>query len=308
MDIIRHISSSEPLPACVATIGFFDGVHRGHRFLIEHVKAVALREQCRSAVVTFALPPQQVLNPSFSPQLISTYEEKLNLLEQSGIDECMVLDFTKELAGYSARQFMQDILKEQYGVTHLVIGYDHRFGHNRSEGFEDYIRYGKEIGVKVENIPAFEEQDRIVSSSAIRQLLLDGDISTANEALGYPYYLAGTVTSGHQVGRQIGFPTANIAVNSAEKIIPHEGVYAVRVEIEQHTYGGMLNIGHRPTIDNGDDMSIEVNIFHFDKDIYNCPIKVLFVDYIRPEQKFASIDQLEQQLLSDRQQIEAILS
>lgn len=307
MDIIRQ-SSSISSSVCAATIGAFDGVHRGHRFLIDSVKTVAMREHCSSAVVTFATPPQQVINPEFRPQLISTFEEKMELLAAMGVDKCIVLDFNKQLAGYSAQQFMRDILKNQFGVAHLVIGYDHRFGHNRSEGFSDYVRYGKEMGMTVESVSAFQWQGRIISSSVIRQLLLDGDIDAANDALGYPYYIKGVVSEGHQVGRTIGFPTANVRLDNNDKIIPKVGVYAVRVEIDGIEYNGMLNIGNRPTVDNGDDISIEVNIFDFDKDIYRSPIKVSFIKYIRPEQKFANIVELENQLKLDKAAIETIFN
>lgn len=306
MDVIRELSSSHSV--CAATIGSFDGVHRGHKFLIDRVKAVAQKEQCRSAVVTFSMPPQQVVNPLFKPQLINTYEEKIQELSQTGIDECFVLDFTKELSDYSAMRFMNDILREQFGVAHLVIGYDHRFGHNRSEGYNDYILYGKEMNMSVEAVPAFEWHDRIISSSVIRQSLLAGDVEAANDALGYSYYLNGIVGEGHQIGRQIGFPTANVMVNSPEKIIPKRGVYAVRVAIGSDSYNGMLNIGHRPTIGNGDDISIEVNIFDFDEDIYTRAIRLSFIKYIRPEQKFASIEALKFQLQKDRTEIESVLN
>ena len=305
MDIIRQSSSISP-SVCAATIGAFDGVHRGHRFLIDSVKEVAMREHCSSAVVTFATPPQQVINPEFHPQLISTFEEKMELLAAMGVDKCIVLDFNKQLAGYSAKQFMSEILKKQFGVAHLVIGYDHRFGHNRSEGFLDYVRYGKEMGMTVESVSAFQWQGRIISSSVIRQLLLDGDIDAANDALGYPYYIKGVVSQGRQVGRTIGFPTANVQLDSNDKILPKVGVYAVRVEIGGIKYNGMLNIGNRPTVGNGDDISIEVNIFDFDKNIYCSPIKVAFIKYIRSEQKFANIVELENQLKSDKAAIEAI--
>jgi len=306
MEII-HYSSIVPHSICAATIGFFDGVHRGHQFLIDRVKAVALREHCRSAVVTFSTHPKQIINPPFKAQLISTYEEKIEMLSKKGIDECIVLDFDKELSALSAQQFMNDILKKRFGVTHLVVGYDHRFGHDRREGYNDYAYYGKEIGMSVETVPAFEWNDRIISSSAIRQLLVKGDIEAANDALGYPYYIRGKVVKGHQLGRQIGFPTANIAPNSTDKIIPKKGVYAVKVDIEGRAYGGMLNIGQRPTVNNGKEVSIEVNIFEFNKDIYNSPISLSFIKYIRKEQKFASIDVLEQQLKIDKETVEKVL-
>jgi riboflavin kinase/FMN adenylyltransferase len=308
MDIIKQSNSNSiSTSVCAATIGAFDGVHRGHQFLIDSVKAVSKREHCSSAVVTFATPPQQVINPTFRPQLISTFEEKMELLAATGIDKCIVLDFTKQLAGYSAQEFMKEVLQKQFGVAHLVIGYDHRFGHNRSEGFADYVRYGKEMGMTVESVSAFQWRNRIISSSVVRQLLTDGNIETANDALGYPYYIEGVVSEGHQIGRTIGFPTANIKLDNVDKIIPKVGVYAVKVDIAGSTYNGMLNIGNRPTVDNGNDISIEVNIFDFDKDIYCSAIKVSFIQYIRPEQKFNNIEALENQLYADKVAIEAIL-
>ncbi|NLI36851.1 MAG: bifunctional riboflavin kinase/FAD synthetase [Bacteroidales bacterium] len=306
MEVIRF-SSATLHPICAATIGFFDGVHRGHQYLIDRVRAVAKRENCRSAVITFPAPPQQIINPAFKAQLISTYEEKIEMLSEKGIDECIILDFNKELSSLSAKQFMNDILKEQFNVAHLIVGYDHRFGHDRREGYNDYVRYGEEIGISVEAVPAFEWHDRIISSSAIRQLLYKGNIEEANDALGYSYYIKGEVIKGHQMGRKMGFPTANIALNSDEKIVPKAGVYAVRVHSKGETYGGMLNIGHRPTLDNGNDTSIEAHILDFDKDIYGCPICISFIKYIRKEQKFPSIAALIQQLNIDKETIEKIL-
>lgn len=306
MEVIRYTSKISH-PICAATIGFFDGVHRGHQYLIDRVKAVAERENCHSAVITFSVPPQQIINPAFKAQLISTHEEKIEMLSKKGIDECIILDFDKELSDLSARRFMNDILKERFNVSHLVVGYDHRFGHDRREGYNDYVRYGREIGMSVEAVPAFEWHDRIISSSAIRQLLYEGDIEAANDALGYSYYIKGNVIKGHQLGRQIGFPTANIALNSDEKIVPKAGVYAIRVHINGETYGGMLNIGHRPTVNNGNDISIEAHIFEFDKDIYNYPISISFIKYMREEQKFPSIEVLEQQLKNDKEEIKKIL-
>lgn len=306
MEVIRF-SSAISHPICAATIGFFDGVHRGHQYLIDRVKAVAKRENCHSAVITFPAPPQQIINPAFKAQLISTYDEKIEMLSKKGIDECIILDFDKELSALSAQQFMNDILKERFNVGHLIVGYDHRFGHDRREDHNDYVRYGEEIGMSVEAVPAFEWHDRIVSSSAIRRLLYEGNIEVANDALGYPYYIKGDVIKGHQIGRQIGFPTANIALNNDEKIVPKAGVYAVRVHTKGETYGGMLNIGHRPTVHNGNDTSIEAHILDFNKDIYNCPICISFIKYIRKEQKFPSIEALKQQLNIDKETIEKIL-
>ncbi len=303
-------ATSSELHPCVAAIGFFDGVHRGHRYLIEQVQEIAAERELSSAVVTFPVHPRKVLYPDFCPELLTTCEERTALLEQTSIDYCLMLDFTSELAQLSAREFMC-ILKQRYHIEVLVIGYDHRFGHNRCEGFDEYVRYGKELGMEV--IPARacylnkgETQDDI-SSSRIRRLLHAGEILEANECLGYEYFLQGTVVGGYHVGRTIGFPTANLRVENPDKLIPADGVYAVRVSLEGKTYGGMLSIGNRPTINNGIDRSIEVNIFDFHSNIYNQPMRLSFVCRTRPELKFASVDELVAQLHKDEAEVKKIL-
>jgi len=306
MEIIHNIPS-RLLKPCVATVGFFDGVHRGHRFLIDRVKEIASAKGYQSAVITFSIPPRQIMNPLYKPQLLTTYSEKMDLLADTGIDECMALNFSKELSNYSALQFMTDILSIRYNVRHLIVGYDHRFGHNRSEGFEDYVHYGQGIGIEVERMPAFLWDNKPISSSAIRQLLSEGEVAAASEALSYTYFLNGTVTSGHQVGRQIGFPTANVAVEGDDKLIPEGGVYAVKVRVGEKEYKGMLNIGHRPTLNNGNDLSIEVHILNFDTDIYNCPIRISFIRRIRSEHKFDNVNALKVQLQKDKQAVEQFL-
>jgi riboflavin kinase/FMN adenylyltransferase len=306
MEIIKDLSEIVSSP-CVATIGFFDGVHRGHRFLIDRVKEVAQEQGCRSALITFPTPPRQVLDPSFTPQLLSTFEEKEVLLAQTGVDTCFVLDFTPELSHLSAEQFMSEVLKKRFGVKVLVIGYDNHFGHDRKEGLRDYRRYGRAMGITVEGATPFRVDGQLISSSFIRRQLLKGDVAGAAAALGYPYYLQGKVVGGHQIGRLMGFPTANLSV-ATSKVIPLAGVYAVRVEVDGKEYGGMLNIGHRPTMDNGNDCSIEVNIFRFERDIYGASLRMSFVRRIRAEHKFDSPEALEQQLVIDREQVEAILA
>ena len=190
-------------------------------------------------------------------------------------------------------------LRNHYNIRALVIGYDHRFGHNRSEGFDDYVRYGQELGIKVILARAYINKETTVSSSVIRQLLLEGNVSEAADCLGYDYFLNGSVVSGYRVGRKIGFPTANLRVDDPDKLVPSDGVYAVRVIVAGQTYGGMLSIGYRPTMANGTDRSIEVNIFNFHSDIYEQHIRLFFVRYLRPELKFDSIDELIAQLHKD---------
>ena len=232
------------------------------------------------------------------------------LLAETGIDTCILLDFTPHLASLSAREFME-VLKNRYRIRALLIGYDHRFGHNRSEDFGDYARYGRELGIDIRPAEAFRLPDtpggEPVSSSLIRRLLLAGDVAQAATCLGYPYFLNGTVVSGRRIGHQLGYPTANLRPDHPDKLIPANGVYAVRVETEGRTYGGMLNIGRRPTLDNGDDRSIEVHIFDFDRDIYHEPLRLSFIRRIREERKFDSVDQLTEQLHRDATAIRALL-
>lgn len=314
MQIIPDISAIIPEP-CVATIGFFDGVHTGHRYLIQQVKEIAAAKGLRSALVTFPVHPRKVMNADYRPELLTTAEEKIHLLAETGVDYCMMLDFTPEISRMSAKEFMTRLLKERYQVKFLVIGYDHRFGHNRSESFEDYVRYGEEIGMEViraravtSDIETSDSQNVPVSSSLIRTLLHQGDVDAAARCLGYEYFLNGTVVGGYQVGRKIGFPTANLCVDDPEKLIPADGVYAVWVTLDGKTYMGMLNIGMRPTIDNGPNRTIEVNILHFHSDIYNKTIRLTFVKQTRPELKFDTIDALIGQLHKDAEEVEAILS
>ncbi|NDV57659.1 bifunctional riboflavin kinase/FAD synthetase [Bacteroides sp. 519] len=289
---------------CVASIGFFDGVHRGHRYLIEQVKQEAAKKGVASALITFPVHPRLVMDQSYKPELLTSHKEKLNLLSQTGLDYCIVLDFTPEMSRLSAKAFMETILK-QYNVCGLVIGHDHRFGHNRSEGFDDYCRFGKELGIDVIRARAYVIDDTTISSSVIRRLLQQGEVSQANSYLGYNYFLEGIVTGGHQVGRTLGFPTANLKIDSY-KLIPADGVYAVRVSVAGKEYTGMLNIGRRPTIDNGTDRTIEVHILHFHSDIYDFPVKLSFVEFIRPEMKFSGKEELRAQLQKDAIRVEEV--
>lgn len=300
-------TSDQALRPNVATIGFFDGVHRGHRFLIEQVCGIASARGLASSVITFPVHPRKVMQPDFHPELLTTCDEKVALLAGTGIDYCVMLDFTLDLARLSAKQFMS-ILKNDYEVQVLVIGYDHRFGHNRSEGFDDYVRYGQELGIEVTLAQAYSNNEINVSSSAIRRLMLEGRVSEAADCLGYSFFLNGTVVNGYHVGRKIGFPTANLRVDSPDKLVPADGVYAVHVFLGEEKYAGMLSIGYRPTLNNGLDRSIEVHIFHFDADIYNQPISISFVRRTRPELKFDSIEELIEQLHKDEAEITAILS
>lgn len=286
----------------VATIGFFDGVHLGHLHLLKQVLDIAHARNLGAMVVTFIQQPRHVVSHETDHFfLLTTTTEKLHLLKMAGIDQCKVMDFTPELASLTAYQFME-LLHSRYQVAALVIGYDHRFGHNRSEGFDDYVRYGFELGIEVIQATEFPS----VSSSRIRELLLNGDLEIANKILGYHYMLEGKVVSGFHVGHTMGFPTANLQV-LPEKLIPANGVYAVLVELDNEQYQGMLNIGTRPTLANSDERSIEVHIFDFHDTIYNKELRVSLVKRTRGEVRFASKEQLVLQLQQDAAEIKDIL-
>ena len=299
MNIIRD-THPQALTPSVATIGFFDGVHLGHRHLINQVKMAASLNGWCSSIITFPVHPRQVIQSDYQPSLLSSPEEKIELLASTGIDNCILLPFTRELSQLTAWEFMQ-LLYDQYKVRMLVIGYDHRFGHNRAETFEDYCRYGRELGIHIMQATAYTQEQDKVSSSVIRRALLSGEVSTATKYLGYPYFMQGTIVSGYQVGRKIGFPTANLQVDFPNKLIPAIGVYAVRVSVNGQSHRGMLNIGHRPTLNNGTDLSIEVHILDFEGDIYHQPMRIEFVDFLRPEAKFNSVDELTLQIQKDKE-------
>lgn len=305
MKVVSDLHSF-PLPPSVATIGFFDGVHRGHRFLINQVKEAAAKDGLCSALITFPVHPRQVIQTTYRPLLLTSPQEKIELLETTGADYCILLPFTHELSLLSAKEFMQ-LLRDKFNIKTLVIGYDHRFGHNRSESFEDYCRYGKELDIYIERARAYTDGEAKISSSVIRQLLKEGNVNLAAKFLGYNYFLDGTVVDGYKVGRKIGFPTANLQVDCPDKLIPSEGVYAVYVYVEGKKWAGMLNIGHRPTLNNGMNLSIEVNILEFSDNIYHKEMRIEFVEYLRAEEKYDTIDALIAQMHKDREETARIL-
>ena len=291
----------------VATVGFFDGVHAGHRFLIEELKSLAKARNMQSLVITFNIHPRKVLNSDYQPQLLNTLSEKLDLLNKTGVNVVEVLDFNRELAQLSASDFLKTVLKEQYKVKTLLVGHDHRFGHNRADGFPEYKAYGEMLGMEVVQAERYKTpEDHHISSSEIRLAIEQGDITHANKLLTYPYSFEGKVIDGFRVGRKIGFPTANLQPTDADKLIPPFGVYAVRVYHNETVYKGMMNIGTRPTLNNSYHTSLEVHILDFDLDIYNQIIKVEFLYKIRDEQKFNGLDELVEQLKKDREIVRSL--
>ena len=292
----------------VATIGSFDGVHRGHRCLLNQVRGIADERGLKAVAVTFALSPRKVLGGSDMAPL-NGVEERVKLLREVGMDDVCVLHFTREMAGMTARDFMQQVLRDQLGVAVLVIGYDHRFGCNRADGFDDYVRYGCELGIEVVRGEVCMEGDEAVSSTRIRQCLMEGRVDEAAQLLGYNYKLCGTVVGGYRVGRKIGFPTANIGVEGGEKLLPADGVYAVLVtDNDGSQLAGMLNIWHRPTVHNGAERSIEVHILDFEGDLYGKSLCIEFVERLREERSFASLDELTAQLAADRKKVRCIFT
>lgn len=285
----------------VATIGFFDGVHLGHRYLIDQVKHVAGERGLASAAITFPIHPRKVMQTDYQPALLCGYDERIERLSTTDLDYCISIDFTRELSQLSAREFIQQILKGKYNVQVLLIGYDHRFGHNREDGFEQYQQYAAEVGMEVIQAQAYP--DEYVSSSHIRQLLKEGRIEEANHLLGYNYIISGRIVKGFQIGRTIGFPTANIESWERYKVIPAFGVYAIHVYIEGKRYDSMLYIGVRPTVQNGMNVSVEANIFDFDGDLYNKSLSAEFLEFIRPDIKFSGLDALRQQLQKDKDNV-----
>lgn len=308
MPMTAEYTETYPQQPLFAALGVFDGVHRGHRAVIARVESEAAARGLSSAVITFRAHPQQVLRPQVPFRMLTSPEERETLLRQTGIDRVIFLDFTREMSLLSAFDFLQ-ILSSHYRVKGLIIGYDHRFGHNRAEGFDDYVKYGQRLGMEILHADELVTDAGPVSSSIIRELLIKGDLTTANHLLSYPYTLHGKVVNGFHVGRELGFPTANIDIDYPDKLIPANGVYAARIVLpDGNRYNGMLNIGNRPTLNRPNDYSIEANLFDFSGNLYGSSLAVELIRYMRPEQTFADITALRAQLIADEAAIRKILS
>ena len=289
-----------------ATIGFFDGVHRGHQFMIDSLTTMAHAQGRQSLVITFDRHPRQVVHADYVPQLITTTDEKLQLLDTTAAGRIEVLHFDTQMAQLSAYEFMRQVLHEKYGVAMLLTGYDNRFGHNRAEGFADYVRYGEEMGMKVLQNTPIDIDGMRVSSSLIRRLIAEGNITEASNCMGHPYSITGSVAHGFQEGRRIGFPTANIVPESAEKLVPGNGVYATRVSVEGGEWmPAMLNIGTNPTFQR-QQTTIEAHIIGFEGDIYGRKVRVEFGRKLRDEQRFESVEALQKQLEADKKEVEMV--
>ncbi|WP_053990794.1 bifunctional riboflavin kinase/FAD synthetase [Mangrovimonas sp. TPBH4] len=284
----------------VITIGTFDGVHIGHQKIIKRLIATAKNKGLESVILTFFPHPRMVLQKDASIKLLNTITERQEILEQMGLDHLIVKTFTKDFANLSAHDYVKNILVDELHAKHIIIGYDHRFGKNRSANIEDLKSFGTQFEFEVEEISAEDIENVAVSSTKIRTALDNGDIATANSYLGYPYFLTGTITQGKGLGKQIGFPTANIYIEEDYKLIPKNGVYVVKSHSNQKTVYGMMNIGTNPTV-NGTKQSIEVHFFDTDEDLYGKTVRVELLHRLRDEQKFASVALLQQQLKLDQE-------
>ena len=299
MKVYKHLSEFNPIKNAVVTTGTFDGVHIGHQKIIHRVKEIAHQIAGESVIITFHPHPRLVLFPEDNHlKMLNTLPEKIQLLAASGIDHLIIIPFTKEFSRLSSVDFIQQILVDQIGTKKLVIGYDHHFGKNREGSFEHLKHYGPSYGFEVEEIPKQDINDVGVSSTKIRTALAQHHIEIANQYLGYPYAMEGIVVKGDQIGRSIGFPTANIQIQESHKLIPADGIYAVHIQWQSQTYKGMLYIGDRPTVQ-GSKKVIEVNIFDFDQEIYDEQIQVKLIQYIRGDQKFESLDALKLSIQQD---------
>ncbi|MGR3809801.1 bifunctional riboflavin kinase/FAD synthetase [Jiulongibacter sp. NS-SX5] len=308
MKVYRSIKEFTTLKNAVVTSGTFDGAHLGHHKIISMLKETAAKTGGESVVLTFWPHPRLIVSPNSQKiKLLSTLDEKIELLENLGVDHLVVLPFTREFSELSSEKYVEDILISGIGTQTLVIGYDHRFGKNREGGFDYLQRNANRFKIDLVEIPRQEIESLTISSTKIREALISGDVKTANGLLGRPYSFEGLVKKGRQLGRTIGFPTANVHVAKKYKLIPANGVYAVRVYLRNSELNGVMNIGERPTVD-GKGITQEVHILDFDDDIYGETLKVEIIDFIRDEQKFDGVESLIKQINSDCEKARTILA
>jgi riboflavin kinase/FMN adenylyltransferase len=283
----------------IVTIGTFDGVHLGHKSILEKMKSTTLNNPYESLVLTFFPHPRMVLQQDSSIKLLNTIDEKANLLEKYGIDNLIIHPFDETFSNLSAEKFVKDVLVDKLNIHKIIIGHDHRFGKNRTADINELIAFGKKFGFEVEQINAKEINEIAVSSTKIRNALSEGNIKIANEYLGYSYFISGQVIEGKKIGRTIGFRTANIQINESYKLLPKNGVYVVSSEIDNVLHFGMMNIGKNPTIGENK-QSIEVHFFELNRNLYKENLEISILNYIRDEQKFNTIDELKIQLEHDK--------
>jgi riboflavin kinase/FMN adenylyltransferase len=294
-----HTTASGTIKKTILTLGTFDGVHFGHKKILERVTQNTENGKYESLVLTFFPHPRMVLQEDSDIKLLNTLDEKIHLLEEIGIQNLVIHPFDEKFSRLTAEEFVKNVLVDQFHIQKIIIGHDHRFGRNRTANIDDLKAFGKQYDFEVEEISAQEIKEVSVSSTKIRNALNEGNVALANEYLGYNYSLTGTVIKGKQLGRTIGFPTANLKLEENFKLVPQNGVYIVKSILNNKTVFGMMNIGFNPTVD-GKNKSIEVHFLDFDEDLYGKKITVSIVGSIRAEQKFDSVEQLKEQLGKDK--------
>lgn len=303
MQIYYSIDDFSPVKNAVVTSGTFDGVHIGHKKILSRLTEIARKTNGETVVITFWPHPRLVLYPDDTQlRLLNTFEEKAELLKGQGVNHLLRIPFTKEFSQLTSEEFITKILVEKIGTKKLVIGYDHHFGKNREGSFEQLKLNGPRYGFEVEEIPRQDIDNIAVSSTKIRQSIEAADVATANHLLGQAYTLSGRVVKGDQLGRQLGYPTANIEIDSIYKLIPADGIYAVQVRHANARYQGALYIGNRPTV-NGARKVIEVNIFNFTREIYGETLTIEFHAFIRQDKKLNSLDELRNQITLDKEHV-----
>lgn len=299
MKIYHSIKEFKPATQTIVTLGTFDGVHIGHRKIIERLVSNAAVNGGETVILTFFPHPRMILQDGTDIKLLNTIDEKSKLLKECGIDHLIIHPFDQEFSRLTAEEFVEEILVKNFNIKTIIIGHDHRFGRNRTANIDDLINFGNQFSFNVEQISAQEIDEVSVSSTKIRKALSDGNCQLANEYLGYPYFLTGIVEKGKSIGRTIDFPTANLHINETYKLIPQNGVYVVSALLNNQTVYGMMNIGFNPTV-NGEKQSIEIHFFNWNMDLYNQKIQVNILERIREEQKFNSMEELKIQLQLDQ--------
>lgn len=308
MKIYHNIDDFAPIKNAVVTIGTFDGVHLGHRKIIERIQQLAKASDGETVILTFFPHPRMILHPEDQGlKMINTIDEKAQLLEQLGVDHLIITPFSRDFSNQTAEEYIRDVLVNKIGTKKIVIGYDHRFGKDRQGSLAELQQCAPIYGFEVIEIPEQDIHDVAVSSTRIRNALLNTEIDLANEFLGYPFFVTGKVTRGDQIGRTIGYPTANILIEETYKLIPADGIFAVKVHLNGREHKAMGYIGHRPTI-SGMTRNIEVNIFDFNEDIYTQSIRMEFLHYVRGDIKFTSLEELTTQLGKDKEAVMALFN
>jgi riboflavin kinase / FMN adenylyltransferase len=299
LKIFNSINNFSCSKKTVLTLGTFDGVHIGHRKILERLTQNTETNKYESLVLTFFPHPRMVLQGQSDVKLLNTISEKIELLEMMDVQNLVIHPFDESFSKLTAQEFVKTVLVDKFNIQKIIIGHDHRFGRNRTANIDDLITFGKEYGFEVEQISVQEIKEVSISSTKIRNALTEGNMTLANEYLGYDYFLTGTILKGKQLGRTIGFPTANLQIKEDYKLIPRNGAYFVKSSINQKTVFGMMNIGYNPTVGEGN-LSVEIHYFDFEADLYDQKISVSILEYLRPEKKFDSVDLLKTQLEKDK--------